>query len=301
MNAFILDPGSPASCQPLTCTRPLAAFPVANRPLREHQEALLRDAGLRPVAERAAAKVFLAGNAWLDGATLAALAVAAGPAVVRDAQGHLLAWANPGGDDPQRAEAIPAIPECFAIVYPWDLLRLNELLVGALVADAIQGRVSPGVTVEGHLALGEGSRLLPGVFIEGNVVIGKNCKIGPNCYLRGNTSIGDGCHVGNGVEIKNSILLAKASVGHLSYCGDSIIGEGCNWGAGTIVGNLRHDGANHRSQVGGALVDTGRRKFGTVMGDDVHTGIHTAIYPGRKFWPHASTRPGEIVSRDLTG
>jgi bifunctional UDP-N-acetylglucosamine pyrophosphorylase/glucosamine-1-phosphate N-acetyltransferase len=52
--------------------------------------------------------------------------------------------------------------------------------------------------------------------------------------------------------------------------------------------------------AGGMLVDTGRRKFGTIVGDGVHTGIHTAIYPGRKLWPGAATRPGEIVRHDVT-
>ena len=147
--------------------------------------------------------------------------------------------------------------------------------------------------------LGQGSRVLPGVFIEGNVVIGRNCKIGPNCYLRGNTSIGEGCHIGQGVEIKNSIVMDHTGIGHLSYCGDSIIGRSVNFGAGTIIGNLRHDGANHRSMVGEELIDTGRRKFGSVVGDGVHTGINTSIYPGRKLWPGAETRPGEVVRRDI--
>jgi len=77
------------------------------------------------------------------------------------------------------------------------------------------------------------------------------------------------------------------------------VGEGTNFGAGTITANFRHDGKPHRSMVGGELVDTGRLKFGAIIGDDVHTGIHTGIYPGRKIWPHQSTRPGEIVRQDL--
>ena len=63
--------------------------------------------------------------------------------------------------------------------------------------------------------------------------------------------------------------------------------------------NFRHDGQNHRTLVDGVLVDTGRRKFGSIIGDGVHTGIHTSIYPGRKLWPGTSTRPGEIVQRDV--
>jgi bifunctional UDP-N-acetylglucosamine pyrophosphorylase/glucosamine-1-phosphate N-acetyltransferase len=78
-----------------------------------------------------------------------------------------------------------------------------------------------------------------------------------------------------------------------------VLGERVNFGAGTMISNLRHDGANHRSMVAGALVDTGRRKFGAIIADHVHTGINTVIYPGRKLWPHTSTRPGAIVQRDV--
>ena len=86
---------------------------------------------------------------------------------------------------------------------------------------------------------------------------------------------------------------------HLSYVGDSVIGEGCNLGAGTIIANLRHDNANVKSAVKGKLIDTGRRKFGTVFGDNVHTGISTSIFPGRKLWPNTCTRPGQIVDKDI--
>jgi len=183
--------------------------------------------------------------------------------------------------------------------YPWDLLSINELVVSGMTEDEILGEVHSLAVVEGRLILGRGSRILPGVFIEGNVVIGENCKIGPNCYIRGNTSIGNGCHIGQSVEIKNSIILDGTNVGHLSYVGDSILGEKVNFGAGTNVSNLRHDGSNHRSMTESGLVDTGRRKLGAIIGDGVHTGIGTMIYPGRKIWPNMSTRPGDVVQADL--
>ena len=147
---------------------------------------------------------------------------------------------------------------------------------------------------------GPGTRILPGVFIEGNVVIGSNCRIGPNCYIRGNTSIGNGCIIGQSVEIKNCLVLSKTNICHLSYVGDSVLGENVNLGAGTTTSNLRHDGKNHRSMVDGVLIDTGRFKLGAIIGDGVHTGINTSIYPGRKLWPGTTTRPGEIVQHDKT-
>lgn len=183
--------------------------------------------------------------------------------------------------------------------FPWDLLAIHERILAAMDHDEISGQVHPNAVIEGRLKLGNGSRILPGVFIEGNVVIGEGCKIGPNCYIRGSTSIGDNCHIGQSVEVKNSIILSGTNVGHLSYVGDSILGAKVNLGAGTIVSNFRHDGGNHISRVGKQLVDTGRRKFGTVIGDGVHTGIGTLIYPGRKIGPGQFTLPGDVVRKDI--
>ena len=171
---------------------------------------------------------------------------------------------------------------------------IHEQLLAGLEPD-IRGVIRERVTVDGTIQLGEGSVILPGVCIEGNAVIGRNCKIGPNCYIRGNTSVGDHCHIGQAVEIKNSILAYHVSIGHLSYVGDSIISSGVNFGAGTIISNLRHDGENHRYRSCGQLVSTGRRKFGAVIGEGVHTGINTSIYPGRYLSKGSSTQPGEVV------
>ena len=272
-----------SDCWPLSLTREIEDFPIANASLASHQR--------RAIGEAA---VFPDPRAWLDASDVSRF-LASGKTTLVSPEHTPLAWTG-------------AVPDCedsfiatssFIIRYPWDLLRANELAVSALQQATIHGEIHPAAVIQGVISLGEGSRILPGVFIEGNVVIGAHCKIGPNCYVRGNTSIGDHCHIGQSVEIKNSLILSKSNVGHLSYVGDSILGEGVNFGAGTTVSNLRHDGTNHRSMVGGSLIDTGRRKFGVVVGDQVHTGINTSIYPGRKLWPHTSTRPGEVVQRDV--
>ena len=130
-------------------------------------------------------------------------------------------------------------------------------------------------------------------------MIGEGCTVGPNCYLRPGTVLGNGSKVGQGSEVKNSILIAGAAVPHLSYVGDSVIGEKANLGCGTITANFRHDGKNHRSQIKGELIDTGRRKLGAIIADGVHTGINTSIYPGRKMWPHTMTLPGAVVKEDV--
>ncbi len=184
-----------------------------------------------------------------------------------------------------------------SVGYPWDLIEANSVLVSEMKND-IKGKVEKNVIVKGKLKAGKGTKILSGTYIKGNVIIGENCLIGPNCYLRGNTSIGNGCHIGQAVEIKNSIIMDNAKVPHLSYIGDSVIGKNSNLGAGTITANLKHDNENVRSVVKGKIVDTGRRKLGTIIADDVHTGINTTIYPGRKIWPGVSTLPGEIIDKD---
>lgn len=300
MKAILLDAGRPATCYPVTCTRPLAACPVANRPLRDVQCERLRQAGFK-IGSTTAGKVslFVRGDAWLSAEILARLARTRDPAVVRDAAGLALAWIGAAARPSSACIPLKADVETFAVRYPWDLLRVNECVLERIPRNRIAGEISAAAHIAGRLALGAGSRVLPGVYIEGNVHIGRNCAIGPNCFIRGATSIGDDCHIGHAVEIKNSLIMRGVSIGHLSYCGDSVIGEDVNFGAGTITANFRHDGANHRSPVGRALVDTGRRKLGAIVGDRVHTGIHTGIYPGRKLWPDTATLPGAVVQRDL--
>jgi bifunctional UDP-N-acetylglucosamine pyrophosphorylase/glucosamine-1-phosphate N-acetyltransferase len=187
------------------------------------------------------------------------------------------------------------------IGYPWHLLDANEYLLDHYFAPEILGEVSPAAHLNGAVHVGKGSIIQPGVVIDGPVCIGENSDIGPNCWLRPHTTVGDGCRVGHACEVKNTILMNGAKVPHLSYIGDSVLGEDVNLGAGTVTANFRHDGRTHGSVINGVLIDTGRRKLGAVFGDHVHTGIHTTVYPGRKLWPNTFTRPGDIVDRDIIG
>jgi len=195
----------------------------------------------------------------------------------------------------------------FPITYPWSLLDANAFLLEQLnkptdkmleKEEKIKGIVEENCNLKENVWIGEGTIIKSGTYIEKNVMIGKNCIIGPNCFIRSGTTIGNSCHVGQAVELKNTIIFDKSNVPHLSYVGDSVIGSGSNLGAGTITANLRHDGANVKSEVKGVLIDTGRRKLGAIIGDNVKTGIGTMIYPGRKLWPGARTIPQENIKED---
>jgi len=289
MNTFLLLP--PTLLPGLAPLTP-AHLVVGNRPLAALQRATLAAADLSEAAPGPATYV-IDGLAWLDKAELRAF-IRSDDATLTTPEGAVLVR-RVGGGGPARVAATS-----FQLAHSWDLLRANEQSLKAKTDYVRAAEVHPSLSVDGRLQVGRGTRILPGVVIEGDVIIGEDCKIGPHCYLRGATTIGDRCHVGQAVEIKNSVLLDGTNVGHLSYVGDSILGRKVNFGAGTLTSNLRHDGRNHRTLVAGELVDTGRRKFGAVVGDGVHTGIHTSIYPGRKLGAGTTTRPGDIVRTDLT-
>ena len=183
---------------------------------------------------------------------------------------------------------------------PWELLEANELALASLEESdkAVAGTVEEDVHLHGPVVVEEGARLQSGAYVEGPTLIREGAEVGPNAYIRGATVVGPDVHVGHGVEVKNSVLMADTSVGHLSYVGDSVLGHGVNFGAGTNVANLRHDDANIRVTVKGDRVDTGRRKLGAIVGDGAKTGINTSLNAGLKLGAGTTTAPGESVLRD---
>ncbi|MCU4799077.1 sugar phosphate nucleotidyltransferase [Halobacteria archaeon HArc-gm2] len=180
---------------------------------------------------------------------------------------------------------------------PWELLEANEWKIKVLDR-RIDGEVLGDAELRGDVVVEEGATVEHGVVIEGPVLVRAGAEIGPNAYVRGATLLGEDTHVGHGVEIKNSVVRAGSAVPHVSYVGDSVLGIGVNFGAGTQVANLRHDDATVSHTVKGERVSTGRRKFGVVAGDGVKTGINTSINPGVTLSTGAVSRPGESVTRD---
>jgi len=187
------------------------------------------------------------------------------------------------------------IKEWMDIGYPWDLLNANEYLLKNIKTE-INGEVESYATLKNKVIIGKGTIIRNGSYIIGPAIIGKNCDIGPNCFIRPSTCIGDNVRIGNAVEVKNSIIMNNTNIGHLSYVGDSIIGSKCNFGAGTKVANLRHDGKNIKVKIKNKLIDTKARKLGVIMADGVHTGINTSINVGVVI--EKDTYPGEIVMRN---
>lgn len=184
------------------------------------------------------------------------------------------------------------------ISYPWDLFNLNEFLLSK-IKRKILGQIEKSTTLKGKIVIDNGTLVKSGTYIEGPVYIGKNCQIGPNCFVRKFTSIGDNCHIGQAVEIKNSIIGDNSKISHLSYLGDSIVGENCNLGAGTICANLRFDEKTVKVRAQGKIIDTGRKKLGAILGDNVKTGINVSLMPGVLVAPNSQILPGSVVFKNI--
>ena len=186
----------------------------------------------------------------------------------------------------------------FDIGRPWDLLEANVWVLKRM-HHKILGNVEEGAHLTGPVHVSENARVRSGAYIEGPVFIDDGADVGPNCFVRPCTSIGKHARVGNACEVKNSVIMDGAHVGHLSYIGDSILGEKCNLGAGTITANLRFDGGHVKMMIKDAVLDSGRRKLGVVLGDNVKTGIGTLLMPGVKVGNDSWVGPGLVLDRDL--
>lgn len=182
---------------------------------------------------------------------------------------------------------------------PWNLLDVNERAL-TLIEPAVEGEVEEGARVSGDVRICKGARIRTGTYIEGPAIIGEDSDIGPNCYIRPSTSIGSGVRIGNACEVKNSIVMDGTHIAHLSYVGDSIIGENCNLGAGTITANIRFDERHISVNIKGERIDSGRRKLGALIGDEVQTGINVSLMPGVKIGPGAWIAPGMTLYDDVS-
>jgi len=178
---------------------------------------------------------------------------------------------------------------------PWDLITANEFYIEN-ISDVNKGLIEDNVTIKGDFYLGKNSTIKSGTYIEGPVWIGENCVIGPNAYLRKGTVLCGSNKVGGSSEVKNSILMEGAKAPHHNYVGDSIIGKNSNLGSGTKIANLRLDKNTINVIHRGRKIDSGRRKLGAIIGDNVNTGINTSINAGTILGSYVKIGPGSSVS-----
>lgn len=144
--------------------------------------------------------------------------------------------------------------------------------------------------IEDNIWIGKNVKISSLSTIVGPCIIDDNTEIRPGAYIRGNAIIGKNVVIGNSTEIKNSIIFDYAQIPHFNYVGDSVLGYKAHLGAGVIISNLKNDNSNVVVK-GKQNIDTGLRKFGAIIGNNVQVGCNSVICPGTIIYPNTHIYP----------
>jgi len=179
--------------------------------------------------------------------------------------------------------------------YVWEALkRLPDYLARHARRD-LRGQIAATATVEGDVVVAADAVIEPSAMVLGPAIIGGGCRVGHGALLRGGVVMGAGSAVGHAVEVKASILLPDAHAPHFNYVGDSILGGGCNLGAGAICSNFKVTKTPVVVTVDGTVYDTGLLKFGAIVGDGSQVGCNTVLNPGTLLGKGVLTYAGASV------
>jgi len=172
--------------------------------------------------------------------------------------------------------------EWLDIVYPWEILKANKILMDSWESSSIAKNVvmESNVTIQGTVRIEEDVVVKAGAILEGPCSIGRGSYIGNNALIRSYTSLGQECSVGYGVELKNCVVLDNSHIGRLSFIGDSVLGESVDVGAGVMTVNRTIDWKTIKVKNGNKSIDTGSPKLGAFVGDNVVIGAGNTIQPG---------------------
>ena len=176
--------------------------------------------------------------------------------------------------------------------YPWEALDgIKELILslgGKLPAEEYD-EVSPQVWVH------KTATVAPTAFLGAPCIIGAETEVRHCAFIRGSALVGKKCVVGNSVELKNVILFDNVQTPHYNYVGDSILGYKSHMGAGSITSNVKSDKTLVTVRNGEERIETGRKKFGAILGDNVEVGCNSVLNPGTVLGRRASVYPTSCV------
>ena len=176
--------------------------------------------------------------------------------------------------------------------YPWEALDgIKELIIslGGKRSEEEYDEVSPQVWVH------KTATVAPTAFLGAPCIIGAETEVRHCAFIRGSALVGKKCVVGNSVELKNVILFDNVQTPHYNYVGDSILGYKSHMGAGSITSNVKSDKTLVTVKNGKERIETGRKKFGAILGDNVEVGCNSVLNPGTVLGRRASVYPTSCV------
>lgn len=177
--------------------------------------------------------------------------------------------------------------------YPWEVLpEIGDFILklGATLSPDEYDKIGDDVWIA------KSAKVAPTASISGPCIIGKDTEVRQCAFIRGKAIVGEGCVVGNSCELKNAVLFNKVQTPHFNYIGDSVLGYRSHTGAGAITSNVKQEKTslvtiNYR----GTRVETGLRKFGAMLGDNVEIGCNSVMNPGTVVGRHTNVYPLSMV------
>ena len=181
--------------------------------------------------------------------------------------------------------------------YPWQALDVIKDLILALGPTLGDEYEEMGSQIWVH----QTAQIAHSAFLGAPCIIGPNTEVRHCAFIRGSALVGAGCVVGNSVELKNVILFDGVQVPHYNYVGDSILGYKSHMGAGSITSNVKSDKTLVTVKNGAETIETGRKKFGAILGDHVEVGCNSVLNPGTVVGPRANIYPLSCVRGAVPG
>ena len=184
------------------------------------------------------------------------------------------------------------------VEYPWEVLpKIHDfiLLLGAGLSGEEYEKKGEDIWIA------KSAQVAPTASIHGPAIIGKNAEIRHCAFIRGNAIVGEGAVVGNSTELKNVILFNKVQVPHYNYVGDSVLGYKSHMGAGSITSNVKSDKTLATVRTPEGIVETGLKKFGAMLGDEVEVGCGSVLNPGTVVGSHTNIYPLSMVRGFVPG
>ncbi len=162
-------------------------------------------------------------------------------------------------------------------VYPWEVLpEIGACIVrlgNTLPEDRYEKRGE-------NIWIARTAKVFPSAYIGGPAIIDEEAEVRQCAFIRGNAIVGKGAVVGNSTELKNVILFNRVQVPHYNYVGDSILGYRAHMGAGSITSNVKSDKTLVVVKSEDGNIETGLKKFGAMLGDQVEVGCNSVLNPG---------------------
>lgn len=178
------------------------------------------------------------------------------------------------------------------VTYPWEVLpKISGFILelGTTLSEEEYEKCGEDVWIA------KSAKVAPTAYIHGPAIIGKDAEVRHCAFVRGNAIVGEGAVVGNSTELKNVILFNKVQVPHYNYVGDSILGHKAHMGAGSITSNVKSDKTLATVKTPEGPIETGLKKFGAMLGDEVEVGCGTVLNPGTVVGKHTNIYPLSMV------